>query len=192
VVKLGGVEQPGFFGAPVTETATGFTWKRTVSGAADGEYTVEVSLIDEAGNASGALAAAGFSIDSSVPQVTGLAVSPGRIRGVGTVTATFDTSEALPVGGAVATVGTRAMSCGAYQAASPSYTCTYAMTGTELAAGTEASQTVLVAATDAAGNPGQAVGGIVFDFKAPTVVSTSANPANAKGGDQLVYTINVS
>jgi hypothetical protein len=189
VVKRAGVTQASFFGAPVTETDTGFTWSRSMSGVADGNYTVEISLTDQAGNSAGPTSATGFAVDNSVPQVEQLTASPARIRGAGTVTVSFNASEA---GSVVTTLGAQAMSCGAYQSSSPNYTCTYAMTGAEIAAGTEAAQTVLVRVTDAAGNLGQAVGGVVFDFKAPAVVSSSPNPASLKGGDTLVYTVNVS
>ena len=84
------------------------------------------------------------------------------------------------------------MSRGPYQAASPNYSCTYAMTGAEIASGEEVSQTVLVALTDAAGNRGQAVSGLVFDFKAPVLVSAAPSPSSAKHGDVLAYTVNVS
>jgi hypothetical protein len=191
VVKRGGVEQSGFFPVlPASETATSFAWTRVAGVLDDGEYTVEVSFTDVAGNGSGVRSATGFGIDSLSPEPTVLSVAPQRIRGVGLVSVTFNVSEPIPAGKVSATLGARQMGCGAYQAASPHYTCSYAMTGTEVASGVEAPQTVLV--SDAAGNRGQATGSVTFDFRTPSLVSSSANPASAKLNDLLIYTVNVS
>jgi hypothetical protein len=64
------------------------------------------------------------------------------------------------------------------------------MDGSELAAGAEAGQTVLVQTVDLAGNPASATAGVVFDFRAPGV-GTAVAPARARRDDVLRYTVSV-
>ena len=49
-VLKNGAPQPGFFGNPVSETQTSFTYNKVVVGAMDGTYTVQIDLTDRAGN----------------------------------------------------------------------------------------------------------------------------------------------
>lgn len=166
-VKRDGVVQEGFFAAPVLRTDTSFTWTKDASSVADGLYTVEIALTDDAGNESGVVNGDSFTVDSSTPVISAVNASPTLIRGEGTLTVTFDASEETPANSVVVSVGGFSMSCGEYQATSPNFTCNRAMTGTEIPSGTEASQTVLLRVTDGAGNRGEASTFVVFDFAPP-------------------------
>jgi hypothetical protein len=172
-VKHGGVLLDGFFSAAApTRPQTSFSWSHPVKDTdADGAYTVELELADEAGNKLGPISIPGFTIDASAPQLNNLTVSPRRVGTQGTVTVGFETSEALPDSGGVSvTVAGTASSCSLASASSPPrYTCTYAATGAEVAAGAESSRSVAVRLTDAAGNRREGSETVLFDRKPPAV-----------------------
>ncbi|MFO0582774.1 MAG: hypothetical protein U0229_10895 [Anaeromyxobacter sp.] len=149
---------------------------------ASGPVAFTAELADLAGNAAAGVEVGAVTIDAEVPVLSGLAASPGRIRAAGAVTATFDASEPAPPDGLAVTIGGRPMTCGAYSATSPSYTCTRAMTGDELPAGAEVAQAVVVLLADAAGNTAGASASVVFDFRPPGVAGASLVLSPAPGG----------
>lgn len=185
VVRLGGTAQPDFFSNVVSQTDTSIVFAKSIGPGLDGVYTVELTVTDEAGNTRGPVAGAGFSIDSTPPSISNLAVTPQRIGKSGQVTASFDVSELLPAGALAVNLGTRPMVCGSRQASSPHYSCTYTMTGGELATEVEKVETVLVSAMDLAGNRATDSGSVVFDFDPPGIsfatVQYSAAATNPLG-----------
>jgi hypothetical protein len=127
-VYKGAVEQVGFFGLPLQETATSFTYSRTVTGGSDGLYTVRVDLTDKAGNAAAGLSATGFTFDATAPTVTAHTVSPARVKAGQTVTVTFTAGEAL---GADPTVKLGTITLTKTAQAGNDYTYAYTATGAE-------------------------------------------------------------
>lgn len=173
-VARGGVEQAGFFAAPSSETATSFAYSRSVAGLTDGAYVVTVDLTDQTGNTTTGIAGGTFAVDSAAPSVTLLAPATGSAYseqpGHDTLTVQLDTEnvDAAP-GGLVVLGGGRALTCGAYAASSPRYTCSRTIDSGD----TEGATSVWVQATDAAGNQGSASVGIVLDFTPPAVGSSA-------------------
>jgi len=168
-----GVEQPGYFGAPSSETDTSFTYTKGVT--ADGVYTVQVDLADKAGNAVvNTGSPSGWTIDAAAPVVTILNPAEGtrlsRVDGFKTLLVQFDTGNEnldavtngvkVTAGGVDITIG-----CGPFSASSPNYTCTHVVDGGD----TEGAKNVLVTARDAAGNETQAGVNVVYDFTPPSV-----------------------
>lgn len=166
---------------------TSYVYEADVTSAtASGTYASTLTLRDEAGNEA-QVDGATFAIDTSVPEVSdlvvsvdgGAAVAPPRIDESGTVRASFTVSEATDPGQGLlsVTVGGRDMDCarvGTPSGGGADYECTWTMQGDEIPHDTEATQTVLVTARDAAGNRGSASGTVVFDFADPTVTGTVA------------------
>jgi hypothetical protein len=159
------------------------------AGDAAGPVDFSVDLTDAVGNHAASLPVGSLGVDPTPPVLSGLAVTPARLAASGTLTVTFDASEAAAPGSLAVTVGGRPLSCGAWAATSPSYTCTRAMVGDELAGGTEAVQSVVVGLADLAGNRATTSGSVVFDFKAPALSSRSAGPANVPLGGTLVVSL---
>jgi len=162
------------------------------------DFTAE--LVDTAQNAAAGVVVGRVVVDADVPVLSALTVTPARIRGTGTVTATFDASEQAAVDGLAVSVGGRAMACGPYASSSPRYTCTRPMAGDELPAGAEAAQAVVVLLADAAGNTASASGSVVFDFRPPGVVASSLTltpaadnsltaVARARAGTRATFTV---
>lgn len=165
-----------------------------------GDVAFTVDLADAVGNSTTAAAVGLARVDLDPIDVTAPAVTPARIDATGVVTVSFDSSEEAAPGTLSVTVGGRPMSCGAYAAGTPRYTCTRAMVGDELPAGAEAAQGVVVTLADAAGNRTTASGNVVFDFRPPGVAiatvayappdgSTLSTVARATVGARLTATV---
>ena len=181
---------PGLMFAGQTGLSYRFARTITVSDA-PGAYTLQsVTIGDEAGNARTTPTSATFNVDTSIPTVSIQSVLPARLGRVGTATVVFTVSEIPPTGGLSATVGGRNLDCtNTSTTPSISYTCTRAMVGDEIPVGTEASQAIVVRATDSAGNTGSDEGSTVFDFRAPAVIDVDITPAAARDGTTVFVAI---
>ena len=158
-----------------------------------GSVTFVATLSDVAGNVAAALPVGGTKIDSVPPAVTSLVVSPTRLNSQGVLTVSFSLDKAAA--DLVVSVGGFSMTC---NASSP-YSCTRAMTGNEIAAGTSKAAVVFILATDAAGNQGSASSSVVFDFQPPGVataavsyVTTASNPLGTVSAAALGSTVLVT
>ena len=81
------------------ETNTSFTWSVPVALGMDGTYTVEVDLVDEAGNTAVDLVGDGFEVDTGPPALAAgptLDKAPPAYRQGEGVTVSFTVGEALP------------------------------------------------------------------------------------------------
>jgi hypothetical protein len=151
---------------------------KVADGEAEGERAVTISLSDRAGNALDDAPGGSFVVDLLTPQLGELKTSSRKYSarpGFNAVTLSFDCTEDVE-GGLVATVGGAFMACGAWQATSPNYTCTYPVTGGEVEGTTE----VAVAAIDKAGNIGFKTTAVDLDFSGPLLtlaVQPSGRPA---------------
>ncbi|MBI5528605.1 MAG: hypothetical protein HY897_19925 [Deltaproteobacteria bacterium] len=199
-----GNEQPAFFGDPIQETETSFTYAKAVTSGMDGAFTVRIDLTDRAGNEAAGDAGDAFSVDSTEPTVSSVTASPERIDETGTVSIVFDCIEDVGtsgpgldvrIGGRLVTACDRTGDAPAVH-----YTCAYAMTGNETAPGSEGAQMVVVSAADAAGNASTGSGSVVFDFKDPAVATATVayvpegtNPlsvvSKAKAGTRITVTV---
>ncbi|MBI5528662.1 MAG: hypothetical protein HY897_20215, partial [Deltaproteobacteria bacterium] len=134
-------------------------------GDANGEHAVTVEMSDEAGNVAAAAVTGAFRVDNTAPQVSNVTTAGKRYStqpGFSEVKLEFDCTEDIGEGLGV-TIGGLPMTCGAWQAASPSYTCTYAVLGSE----GEGVKEIAIAAVDAAGNAGFGSASVEFDFTGP-------------------------
>ena len=170
-------KQPGTRNYPFAHVVT------VADGGGSVDFTAE--LTDPVGNSTTGVSVGRVVVDVVAPPITSLAVSPPRIRNTGTLSVTFDTDAVAST--VTATVGERPMSCGAFAAGSPRYTCTRAMVGNGIAGGTEAAQSVVVAIADLAGNRTTASGNTVFDFRPPAVVD--ADLAYAAPDGSVITTV---
>ncbi|MBI5529277.1 MAG: hypothetical protein HY897_23375 [Deltaproteobacteria bacterium] len=176
-VFKGGVEQVGFFGTPVSETDTNFTYTRPAGGMTDGTYTVLVDVTDRAGNAvANAGSPTGWSIDATAPVVTYVSLSSNNpydttlAKSAELVTAVFDVNEVLASDPTV-NIGGWMMSLDTKTGTVPCrYTYTRPLSGGE----TDGQKTTTVTATDLSGNVTvRDIGSLTFDFLAPSVVANS-------------------
>jgi hypothetical protein len=113
-----------------------------------------------------------FDVDNRPPVLSGLATDATTYSdqaGFETVTVTFDVDTDLDQPGALVDVrlGDAPFVCGAFQQASPSYTCTYTVDGGE----TEGLGIVSARGVDAAGNESVLSVPVILDFTAPEVVA---------------------
>jgi hypothetical protein len=174
-----GVEQPGFFGVPVQETDTSFTYTKTVTGGMDGTYTVKVDLTDKAGNGAADLSADGFVVDATPPVVTEQSLTTNNpnfntlAKDGEVVTAVFTVNENPPSDPAV-TISGQAMNFVSKTGSGP-WTFTYNRTAAT--ADGDGAKGVTVTTTDAAGNVTVSgfTSSVTYDFISPAVVSGSAS-----------------
>ncbi|MCC7071643.1 MAG: hypothetical protein IT383_09985 [Deltaproteobacteria bacterium] len=169
----------------VHQSGTAYVYAYTVIGSTlPGPRTVDIAMEDLAGNTSSA-AGVGFTIDTSTPSITGITATPpfaSLAAGFNVVTVGFTLSEDVGAG-LIVTVGVRGATC---TNSGLDYSCTAAV---ELADGAGA-KSVVVQATDLAGNVGVGTSSVVYDFTAPTLLSSSAVPPAARAGD--VVTLNLT
>jgi hypothetical protein len=170
-----GVPVPGFFGAPASQSATSFTWSRAVPAGLDGDYAVSVQLVDEALNAGGPYAGAGFTVDTAAPAVVGpISVLPAKaaFRAGDRPAVTFTVGEDIPL--PAARLGTAApIPATCAPAGARTFTCTLdrALVATDLPEGPAA---LLLTLADAAGNVGYGSKALVLDYTPPSVVGGQA------------------
>jgi hypothetical protein len=141
---------------------------------ADGTYLVEVTLTDAVGNVSQPIASAAIGLDATAPTVTRVAPRASRLSAVpphDQLIVDLDVAESLDGAGddLEVTFEHATLSCTTYSAVSPSYSCTYVVTGTEL----EGVRPILVSSRDAAGNAGFASASVELDFTAPKLVDSA-------------------
>lgn len=125
------------------------------------------------------------SVDATAPGVAGLSVSPSRARAGSRITARFQLSnDTIRRQDLSVTVSGLALNCGTASSFAPGRTivCTSAAL-TAPNPPTTTTEQVVVRATDAAGNLGQATESVVFDFEPPslalatvTLLPDAANP----------------
>jgi hypothetical protein len=150
-----------------------------VPSAASGSFGFSVQGTDAVGHAGSA--STSLMVDTVPPVLDHVATNASiysEVAGYNQVSVTFDSSEPLetPPAALHVIVGQTRMQCGTYQATSPSYTCSYTVTGAE-GAGTKA---ITISALDAAGNGSSTGTSVTFDFSPPVVTPVVApNPANA-------------
>jgi hypothetical protein len=176
-VRKGGVEQPGFFGTPVTETDSSFTYSAPVLGGMDGSYTVEVALTDKAGNSTASISGDPFAVDATPPVVTEQALVTNNANGSAlakdgdTVTAVF-TMDEMPLQNPAATLGGKPMAFGSKTGTGP-YTFTY--TRAAAAADGDGVKGVTVTTSDTAGNVAVFgfTGAVTYDFTKPGIATGS-------------------
>ncbi len=191
---------PGGLAMPPPETATGnASWTYSfapVSPPLKGTFDLQVSATDDVGHA--ATQHAALAVDGIVPVISGVkttnaaGVAASRfseVAGFNTVVVTFRVPKSLDSGAGTvtATLANRPMVCGTYQAASGTYSCTYAISpnGSE---GSGAS-TIAISTSDKAGNTGYDSSQIVtFDFT-PLSLTEVVRPNPAKAGDHVVATV---
>lgn len=152
-----------------------YLWTHPVEHDASGPVAFTVELVDAVGNATTDVPVGSVAIDVDRPTISGLAVSPARIRDTGTVTVAFDTEATVTA--VAASIGGRDMACPPPPPPGTHFTCTWQMHPSDLPAGTEAAQSVVVTLTDLAGNRASASGSTVFDFRAPRVAAASVSYA---------------
>ncbi len=146
-----------------------------------------------AGSFCGANSRCGPANADTGPAISHVAVNGtvfSAIEGYNQIVVTFDTSKSVDHAPASldVNVGTSAFSCGAWQATSPRYTCSYRVTGSEA----EGSETIAIQARDAAGKSTQAQQTIALDFTPPALTSSSAAPTVAGIGAQEQLTLTPS
>ncbi|MBI5527042.1 MAG: hypothetical protein HY897_11965 [Deltaproteobacteria bacterium] len=176
-VYKSGVEQPAFFGAPVQETDTSFTYAKTAASGMDGAFTVRVDLTDKAGNAVADLSGDGFGVDATPPVVTEQTLTTNNpnsnvlAKHGETVTAVFTTNEDPPQNPSVS-LGGKAMAFASKTGAGP-YTFTYTRVAGAADGGGQKGVTVTTA--DMAGNVAvfSFTGTVTFDFMPPGVGTAS-------------------
>jgi hypothetical protein len=173
-----------------TVTGNGTSWSTTLTGpGANGSFTVNVSGTDALGHTS--TSSVLFSIDSVVPAISNIRTSTtaggasvttfSEVSPYNVVYVLFDTPKAATTVSAV--VDGITMTCGSYQATSPSYTC---HSRSLLVSDGSGTQTIALTATDEAGNTAQNSASVVFDFTTPTLTPTAApNPSNASSSPVL-------
>jgi hypothetical protein len=171
-----------------------YSYTLAVTGAAvQGIYTIQpFDIVDVAGNTRNVTPnpAKTFSIDSSVPVVQNVASDKAkysRVAGYNRVTLTFDCTENVG-GGLLVNIGGNTMTCDAFSAAAPNYTCRYDIQPAD----TAGIKSVNIQAMDAAGNAGFGSASVEYDFAGPTVTSSSGSPNPVGIGKTLVYTLNAS
>jgi hypothetical protein len=172
------VEQPGYFGAPSSETDTSFTYTKAVT--ADGTYTVTIDLTDKAGNAVVNVGSpVGWTIDAAAPVVNQVSLATNNpnfntlARDGEVVSAVFTISEDPPANPTV-TIGGAPMNFVSKTGGGP-YTFTYDRTA---ASGDgDGVKGVGVTAMDTAGNVTVFSFGstVTYDFTAPEVTANSEN-----------------
>ena len=172
-VSRSGTVVPSFFGAPASESATTFSWFRPVPTGADGAYAVDVSLVDEAGNAAGPFTATGFEVDTALPSVVGavtLAPAKAAFAAGDRPSATFTVSEDLPVPTARLGTATPIDATCLAGAQARTFTCTLdrALAATD---GPEGASALLITLSDAAGNVGYGSKALVLDYTPPALAS---------------------
>jgi hypothetical protein len=181
---------------------SGFTYTYALmveEGATPGVYLLrEVDLADPAGNHVVACPqdlglVLDFTVDNVPPRITDVATNHGRYsaqEGHRLFVLTLNCSEPVDDGTAslAVTLASIAVPCGPYQSAPPNYTCEREVTGQE----PQGLALIGVVATDMAGNVGVGNAAVELDFRAPTLVSSSARPALAKRGDTLFYSLTAS
>ncbi len=164
----------------VHQDGTAYVYTAPVNGStAQGPRTVSLTMTDVAGN-TGAGDGVGFAIDTGAPVIGGLDVSPdfaSTVPGFDVVTVAFTLSEAVGAGLSV-TVGTRGALCSNVGLA---FTCAVAVDAGD-GAGTKS---VIVQATDAAGNTGLGTDTVVYDFTAPSLVASNVSIPAARSGDTI-------
>jgi hypothetical protein len=191
---------PGF--QELGPSGLGHLWALDVTPAqAAGIYEVsQVRLEDVAGNVTvvdtGGLFVL-FEIDNQPPVLgtpTTDAPAYSAQSGHDTITLSFDGHDPVegqpnqPLDTLEVSMAGQPFSCGAYQASSPNYTCTYTVTGSE----PEGLNIIAVRAVDTAGNESATSAAVQLDFSAPTALSTQLRPAQARLGDAVVLNLNAS
>jgi len=172
------------------QDGTAFVYAYTVTGLeAQGARTVSAVLTDLAGNSTTVAAPAmqGFAIDSVTPIISSLNVTPAfaiRQAGFNVVSASFTLSEAVGPGLSV-TIAGQATAC---SNVGLNFTCSRTVLGGD-SAGTKS---VVVQATDAAGNVALATGAVEFDFTPPSLTASNVSPSPANAPDIITYAIATS
>ncbi len=176
VIAITGVQDGGLYNGPVTPVVTITAATATFSAAltldgqpyasgtavtAEGNHTLAVTVTDAVGNQ--ASAAVGFAIDTTPPVITVTGVSNGGLYGAAAtpVTPVVTVSDAHP--------GTQAITLNGQAFAS----------GTAVAA--EGSYTLIVTATDAAGNQASLTVGFVIDKTPPVIAVTGVSNGGLYG-----------
>jgi alpha-tubulin suppressor-like RCC1 family protein len=156
---------------------TSYTFRHVASLAdVNGSYAILVRLTDRVGNVSDMLDGGTFMLDVTVPGMTPLTTDRARYSartGFNLVTVTFDVSEPLdaPPAHLEVSLGFGPMTCTTWQRTSPSYTCTYNVTGHE----PEGALPLLVNGVDAAGNRCFGNTSVLLDFTPPAVATGSVS-----------------
>jgi hypothetical protein len=191
---------PGF--AFASKTGVNYIFSLNVDNAvASGTYTLNgVSLTDLAGNnavitmAESSHLPAVFSVDNAPPVLTACGTPPESAVMVGEeVVFNLTVGETIPEA-PVVTLGDIVMTLDPTPLCTPgtgevAYTYRYTPDGSE----GQGAQAVVVQARDAAGNTTtETMDVVTFDFDAPTLLSTSAEPQTARQGQTIFYSVTAS
>jgi hypothetical protein len=208
-------------------TGSGTSWSAAINlgtGADSGSYQLAVSGTDNVGHTM--TAATPFQVNTSLPSLTlsgtGLGLNGTRFSAkpsYNTVSLAFNYGDALDtsatqlsavIGGFTAAGQPMTMTCGAWQAAAPNYTCTYSVAGTEKATdGTTAISSlaevllpITLHAVDSVGNETFATLSATFDFTPPALLGTATvsylpapnmfttgSPVACKGASNVLTTV---
>jgi hypothetical protein len=169
----------------------------------DGTYTLELaSFRDVAGNEGAPATLGAIQIDNTPPVLSSVVVSGGRVStvtdlqtfsavsGVNDIQVTFDVDEDLtdnadPSDNGVLQVslGSLSLSCGVYQASTPSYRCSKLIPAT-----TSGRKTLEILARDVLGNANRYDEPLATDFDPPVLYAGGAGRALYKADDIPLYT----
>jgi hypothetical protein len=183
-VTVGGVPQPGFFGAPSASSATTFSWSRAVPASLDGTYAVTVAMTDQAGNPSAISDGTGFSVDTVLPSVVGtITVSPAKaaFRAGDQPSVTFTVNKAIPA--PTARLNTTSPVNASCTGGPTTYSCQLVrpLTASDLPEGAVA---MLITLTDTAGNVGYGSKALVLDYT-PAALAGAAGVQLVPGPSNL-------
>ena len=179
-----------------TTTGSGTSWTFTYPATAAplaGTFSIVATATDIVGHVASSLPVA-FTVDAVVPTISNVATSAStysEVLGFNVVSLTFNTPKSVDASAGAtltATIAGASMTCGAYQATPPNYTCTYTVTA---AKDTSGAKTINIAATDAVGNNSSATTSVTFDLNALTMTGTIA-PNPAKAGVTPVFSVSAS
>jgi hypothetical protein len=154
------------------QDGTEYVFSHTVAGGShDGLHPVSVDLVDLVGNEATGLVGRDFTLDGSPPVVSLVGTNRSRYSaqpGFRDLSLFFDLDDDRAT--VDAWLGSRALDCGPHQAVSPNRACTAVVAGVP---GDDRVESVLVHATDDAGNVGVGNASVALDFTPPQVVSGS-------------------
>lgn len=163
------------------------TASQVVEDLASGSYEIVArGLRDAAGNDSGALVLGTLDVDTQPPVIGALTTSHRHARAGDRLVVTFDVDEALSSDPVVSLGEQRATLVGS-EAASFEFAF-----DVEEETFPEGAGTVVVVATDRAGNVASALATVELDYTAPSLSSGGARPVLAASGAELIVSVTAS
>lgn len=163
---------PGFVAGVSTGAGEVFSFTIPQSFSDTAIVLTGIEATDLAGNSQLTTVNHTLTIDGTSPIISNISSDRdvySELPGFDTATISFDVSEPIPTASVNVTVGSATLNCGAYQAASPNYSCSGKISDPTVAEDTFL--IVQVAARDAAGNlADDGVSTVLYDVTAPEVL----------------------